>query len=159
VSTEQNVKPEIPSYDSVSLADAQAAEQWATAYVSRVGVSKETMIDSISTLRAIVTSLTEQNRQLREQLQRAMDLVRYSRQFLFDAKLIDGNEYAALVADSESGQRVARLESYDALREKLAAMEAPVTDEELTPHLLGKKWPITEAFDALIAARAAKEQP
>ena len=44
-------------YESVSLADAQAAEQFAVAYVAQVGVSKETMIDAISTLRAIITTM------------------------------------------------------------------------------------------------------
>lgn len=34
-------------------------------------------------------------------------------------------------------------------------LTAPISDKELTPHLLGKAWPITEAFDALIASRAA----
>ena len=47
-----------PTYEDCSLADAQAAEQWAVAYVAKVGVSKETMIDAVSTLRAqLLTSL------------------------------------------------------------------------------------------------------
>lgn len=40
------------TYDDCSKADADAAEQFAVAYVAEVGVSKETMIDAISTLRA-----------------------------------------------------------------------------------------------------------
>lgn len=51
------VRPqEEPTYDEVSLADAQAAEQYAVAYVAKVGASKETMIDAISTLRAQLTT-------------------------------------------------------------------------------------------------------
>jgi hypothetical protein len=41
--------------------------------------------------------------------QRLMDLVRYCRGTLFENGLIDEKEYADLVADSENGQRVARL--------------------------------------------------
>lgn len=54
------VRPVVPeaaeggelTYDDCSKADADAAEQYAVAYVSKVGVSKENMIDAISTLRA-----------------------------------------------------------------------------------------------------------
>jgi hypothetical protein len=56
---------------------------------------------------------------LEQKVERAMDLVRFDRRYLFDEKLIDEQEYAALVADSESGQRVARLETYDQLRQKV----------------------------------------
>lgn len=55
-----------------------------------------------------------------EEITRLTDLVRYMRHELFDAKLIREKEYAALVADSDGGQRVARLESYDATVRKLA---------------------------------------
>lgn len=40
------------TYDHCTKADADAAEQWSVAYVARVGASKETMIDAISTMRA-----------------------------------------------------------------------------------------------------------
>lgn|ERR1017187_2010433 len=61
---------------------------------------------------------------LEHKLEREMDLVRYQRSELFDAELISEDEYAALVADSENGQRVARLESYDAIRKLSEARQA-----------------------------------
>ena len=48
--------------------------------------------------------------------QRLMDLVRHQRGELLEEGLITADEFAALVADSEGGARVARLEGYDALR-------------------------------------------
>lgn len=55
--------------------------------------------------------------------QRAKDLVRFARHFLHDEELISDDEYAAIVQDNENGKRVARLETYDQLRAKLAALE------------------------------------
>ncbi len=54
--------------------------------------------------------------------QRLRDLVRYARHMLFDDDLIDKDEYAALVADDESGERVARLAGYDKLRAEIAEL-------------------------------------
>jgi len=56
-------------------------------------------------------------------LERLIDLVRYQRSELFEAKLIDEQEYAALVEASEGGQRVARLEGYDKIRDENAALK------------------------------------
>jgi hypothetical protein len=64
------------------------------------------------------------------EIERLTDLVRYMRQELFDAKLIDAEEFAALVEDSEHGKRVARLEGYDKarrLREAASALEKALT--------------------------------
>ena len=47
------------------------------------------------------------------EIQRLTDLVRYERHSLFDAMLITPEEFAALVDDSDNGQRVARLNSWD----------------------------------------------
>ena len=41
-------------YEDSTQAEARAAEQWAVAYVAQVGATKETMIDALSTLRAVV---------------------------------------------------------------------------------------------------------
>ena len=60
------------------------------------------------------------------EMQRLMDLIRHQRHELFDAKLIDAEEFASLVEDSESGQRVARLEGYDKLRAENAELKAQV---------------------------------
>lgn len=77
-------------------------------------------------------------RELRDEVERLTDLVRYERHHLFDEKLISEEEFAALVADSENGQRVARLEGYDkprqenaTLRAEVARLSAPVSDEEV----------------------------
>jgi len=56
-------------------------------------------------------------------LERLIDLVRYQRSELFEAKLIDEQEYAALIEASEGGQRVARLEGYDKIRDENAALK------------------------------------
>jgi hypothetical protein len=54
----QPAQPEAqPTYEDVGMADANAAEQFAVCYVAKVGVSKETMIDAISTLQAIILRL------------------------------------------------------------------------------------------------------
>ena len=55
-------------------------------------------------------------------LERLIDLVRHQRSELFEAKLIDKQEYAALIEASEGGQRVARLEGYDKIRDENAAL-------------------------------------
>ena len=67
--------------------------------------------------------------ELKAQLQRAMDLVRYQRGALLCEELIDETEYAALVADCENGERVARLETYDALRKETAALKAQLASQ------------------------------
>lgn len=64
--------------------------------------------------------------------QRLMDIARAARHFLFDDGLVSAQEFAALVADSDSGQRVARIEAYDKLHdrnEKLSAEVARLTRE------------------------------
>ena len=53
------------------------------------------------------------------EVERLRDLVRYMRSELFDARLITEEEYADLVADYDSGKRVARLEGWDAAKKKL----------------------------------------
>jgi len=60
--------------------------------------------------------------------QRLMDLVRYQRSELHEAGLISNEEYAALVADSDSGQRVARLEGYDKLRKENSALKEQLAE-------------------------------
>lgn len=64
--------------------------------------------------------LTERLSELEAQLERATDLVRHMRSELHSAELISDEEYAALAADSDNGQRVARLEGYDKIRKDLA---------------------------------------
>ena len=59
---------------------------------------------------------------LRDENQRLMDLIRAVRHPLHSDKLISDAEFAALVADAESGERVARLESYDKMRAENAAL-------------------------------------
>jgi len=68
-----------------------------------------------------------------ERAERMQDLVRYQRGELFEAGLITHEEFAALVADSEGGKRVARLEGYDATRKQLsdALSEAQRLREQL----------------------------
>jgi len=39
---------------------------------------------------------------------------------------------------------------------QIAKLKAPVSDEELTPHCLGKKYFLTEVFDKVIASRATQ---
>lgn len=58
--------------------------------------------------------------------QRLLDLVRFMRIELHEQDLITDEEYAALVADSEKGQRVARLEGYDAMRNALTRAEQEI---------------------------------
>ena len=61
---------------------------------------------------------------LNARLERMTDIIRYMRHELFDAKLIDAEEFAALVEDRDNGQRVARLVGYDTIRKKLFKTEA-----------------------------------
>ena len=75
--------------------------------------------------------LAQENAALKATIERLTDLVRYERHHLLDAQLISEEEYAALVADSESGQRVARLEGYDAMRRTIELLTAPVSDEDV----------------------------
>lgn len=58
-----------------------------------------------------------------KEIARLTDLVRHQRHELLDEKLISVEEFTALVMDSENGARVARLESYDAIRAELARMK------------------------------------
>jgi hypothetical protein len=60
-------------------------------------------------------------KQLRLKTQRLWDLVRYQRSELFAADLISRDEYAELVQDHGA---VERLETYDSMRQKLAAKDA-----------------------------------
>lgn len=58
---------------------------------------------------------------LRQQLERAMDLVRYCRAELHDANLIDDREYVELCGmDKEA---VARLETYDSMRKRIEELK------------------------------------
>lgn len=61
---------------------------------------------------------------------RLMDLVRYARQFLHEEGLISDEEFAALVADADSGKRVARLESYTQVRDRMKALQADLRAEK-----------------------------
>ena len=64
--------------------------------------------------------------------QRLTDLVRYQRHELFGTELITPDEFAALVQDNDHGRRVARLEGYDDMREKLMTFQATLaTQKEL----------------------------
>lgn len=72
--------------------------------------------------------------QLKAGRTRMMDLIRHQRNELYDEGLIDEKEFAALVADSDSGQRVARLETYDTLKAENLRLKAPVSDEEWAKH-------------------------
>lgn len=65
------------------------------------------------------------------EVQRLMDLVRHQRAELLRDGLISMDEFAALVSDSENGQRVARLETYDELRAELSVLKAaPLPEPE-----------------------------
>ena len=83
---------------------------------------------------------------LERQLQRATDLVRYMRSELHKAKLIDNEEYAALVADSESGQRVARLEGYDRIERQLAEAREAAAWTRIDAEHLPKAWDLVGAW-------------
>lgn len=73
---------------------------------------------------ALLAHTRELEAALKEAVQREerlTDLVRHQRHELHDADLISDDEFAALLADSDGGKRVARLEGYDAIRRELAA--------------------------------------
>lgn len=76
---------------------------------------------------------------LDNQVERLTDLVRYQRWELFQAGLITQEEFAALVADSEGGERVARLEGWDAAKARLAALSdcPPDAPTEPSGHMQG----------------------
>ena len=75
------------------------------------------------TTRELIELISE----LKAQLERATDLVRWNRHVLFDEGLISDEEFAALVADSDNGQRVTRLEGYDKTRKDLAEVKKAAT--------------------------------
>jgi hypothetical protein len=78
------------------------------------------LIEEFSEALTEVKALSSHCESLQGELERLMDLVRYERSELYAVGLINDAEYAALVQDSDSGQRVARLETYDHLRAALA---------------------------------------
>lgn len=61
--------------------------------------------------------------EMKREIERLKDLVRHQRHALYDEKLISDEEFADLVADSDNGKRVARLESYDGVRKQLTAAQ------------------------------------
>ena len=62
--------------------------------------------------------------------QRLFDLVRFARHHLHNENAISDKEFAALVMDDESGQRVMRLETYDQLRAELATRDKRISELE-----------------------------
>jgi len=98
--------------------------------------------------------------QLQAEVRRLTDLVRYARHYLHDEHLISGQEFAALVADSDNGQRVARLEGYDGIARELVEArkdrdqrkaEAAVALAVLVR--IGTPEQIHEATSAILASR------
>lgn len=116
----------------------------------RLGVSDE--LDPDLTKRCV-----EEIAALRAKLERATDLVRYARAYLHDEGVIDNAEYAALLADNEDGQRVARLAGYDDIRAKLEAWERSAQEGHPDPCTLGPLCPYCE-IDRLRAELAAAKQ-
>lgn len=94
-----------------------AAEQRAAELVYR----KQSELDEA---REEVARLTAERDPLQADRERLTDLCRVARHHLHDEKLIDDREFAALVADSESGQRRARIEGY--MREENEGIRAMV---------------------------------
>jgi hypothetical protein len=81
--------------------------------------------NDIQTAAAIMCKLLiERIGRVEAENQRLTDLVRWCRSELFDEKLIDEAEFAELVADSDSGKRVSRLEGYDKIRAENAQLKA-----------------------------------
>ena len=104
--------------------DAEAGD-WMIADGVRWAEDAELIAHAPADLRWLITEVKD----LRAKLDRATDLVRFARHYLREQELLSEEEYAALVMDSENGQRVARLESYDEIRAKLAQAEAALAAE------------------------------
>ena len=103
--------------------------------------------------------LAQRVKELEQENERLNDLVRYERHHLHEAELLSDEEYAALVADSQNGQRVARLEGYDKLRKENERLKAPITIAEWGT--IGRTDPPRsngfERANRVIAARAAQK--
>ena len=88
---------------------------------------------------------------LRAENERMRDLVRYQRAELHAAKLITDEEYATLLSDHGA---VARLEGYDALRARVATLEAALRDvlsrieDAVDCDLVGEDWRCVTTYDA-----------
>ena len=59
-----------------------------------------------------------------ERQERLMDLVRYMRDELYNAKLVSLEEWTQLCVDNDEGKCVARLEGYDAVRKDRDTLKA-----------------------------------
>jgi hypothetical protein len=116
-----STQPDIPQ----DLRELYADVQRVIAGTTQTMLEKEvqTLIERIARLETALASVTAEN-------ERAMDLVRHQRNELYDEGLIDEKEFTALCADSDGGQRVIRLETYDALKAENARLKAPVSPEE-----------------------------
>ena len=78
------------------------------------------------------------------EIQRLTDLVRHQRNELYEDFLLTDEELAALTADSDNGQRVARLESYDAMRtEKDAALRLMLDALEKIRERANREYPVS----------------
>jgi len=89
--------------------------------LSFLAIWAEDLLTDVATLTRELSAANAKRGELERANQRLMDLVRYQRHELFNANLISEKEYAELVYDSEKGERVARLESYDTIRAELSA--------------------------------------
>jgi uncharacterized small protein (DUF1192 family) len=99
--------------------------QWA------LKLGNESELGPLNTFKRMTATLIERVSKAEQALaqaqaenQRLTDLVRYSRHYLHEEQLIDDKEFAGLVADSENSMRVQRLEGYDRIQEKIAALQA-----------------------------------
>ena len=81
-------------------------------------------------LRAEVKRLKAEAFIFQAENQRLFDLVRFARHYLHNVNTISDKEFAALVMDDESGQRVMRLETYDQLRAELATRDKRISELE-----------------------------
>jgi len=88
---------------------------------------------------------------LQARLERAIDLIRYTRTYLHQANLIDDDEYFHLCSDDKS---VDRLHSYDAVRRQLTAAQARVQELENPDPMIHMR---TKSLDVNRAARSWKE--
>lgn len=79
-----------------------------------------------------VSALCTERDGLKGRLERAMDLVRYKRAELHDDELITNEEYSDLL---QIPGAVARLESYDVMREKVNALEQRVSGAKVCSHI------------------------